>query len=274
MREWIKTLKSKSGSGELALNQAHGLQIACSDLDKFDEARNMMVEANLRLAVWFAKRYQGRGLDMLDLIQEANSGLMVAADGFDTNSGFKFATYGIWWMRQSIQRAICDTSRTVRLPIHANDTATELQRASSKFMHEYQREPTPEELAEISGETPDVVQKILATEEMRSINAALPWDSEKTFAEYIADPGTIELDSLDRDGRRAQIEKYLKMLRPKHAEVLRLRFGFHGGPDMTWDEVANEIGLTRERVLQIKNRAFADLTYVMKGANRTMEDFG
>jgi RNA polymerase sigma factor (sigma-70 family) len=274
IREWFQTLERQAETGGLSLHETLQLRGARSAMAEFDEVRNTLVEANLRLAVWFAKRYQGRGLALVDLIQEANTGLLVAADGFDTTTGFKFATYATWWLRQWIQRGICDDSRTVRLPVHAHETAAELQRISCKFMHEQEREPSIEELAEISGVKPNVVKKIAATVGTTSIDVDVP-RTESPYSEMLVDPGTVHAsDSVNHVARKAQVEKLLEKLKPKERKVLRLRFGFDGGQPMTLEEIASVIGVTRERVRQIQARALGDLKRVLDGSNVTMEDFG
>jgi RNA polymerase primary sigma factor len=219
------------------------------------EATGAMLEANLRLVVSVAKRYQGSPLSLLDLVQEGNVGLMKAVERFDHHRGFKFSTYATWWIRQAIGRALADQARLIRLPVHAVETLQRLMRLRRRFRDERQREPTVEELARQAGLPVDTVRLVdRVTHPPISLDA--PVSEHATLGEFVEDRGTPSPDEvLIRADLRGRVQRALRRLPPRDREVLRLRFGFDGEEEHTLEEVGARLNVCRERIRQIEERA-------------------
>ena len=221
-----------------------------------EEALGRLVEANLRFVISVAKQYQGHGVDLPDLINEGNMGLMKAARKFDPTRGFKFISYAVWWIRQSILQAIADQSRMVRLPLNQVGVLNKLVRARADFMQENEREPSDRELAELVDITPEKVGEVL-----RSSGSHLSFDSpfddegDGTLLDIIPDNSAGEADaSLNRESLRSDLEDVMRVLAPREREILLRAFGI-GCPEKSLEEIGDEFRLTRERVRQIKEKA-------------------
>ena len=221
-----------------------------------EAALRRMVEANLRFVVSVAKTYQGHGLDLSDLINEGNIGLIKAAWKFDPTRGFKFISYAVWWIRQSILQAIADQSRMVRLPLNQVGVLNKLVRARADFLQENEREPSDRELAELVDITPEKVGEVL-----RSSGSHLSFDSpfddegDGTLLDIISDSSAGEADaSLNRESLRSDLEDVMRVLAPREREILLRAFGI-GCPEKSLEEIGDEFRLTRERVRQIKEKA-------------------
>ncbi len=225
------------------------------------KAREQMIKANLRLVVKIAHDYEGFGLPLLDLISEGNIGLMKAVERFDPAKGGKLSTYGSWWIKQSIKRALANQSKTIRLPVHLVDKISKMRRVAMKLQEEFGREPTDEELAEELGMTPSrVAQMRTAAIRPASLDAPIGDDESNNFSEVIPDENAeTPYEQLEDQTVTRMLQEMVKTLDPRESTILRYRFGLDGGTEKTLEEVGEKFGVTRERVRQIQNIALNKL---------------
>ena len=273
--EKIQILKGRMDDAEESEIEELKEEIAAlqKDVDLGSEAKKRLAEANLRLVVSIAKRYVGRGMLFLDLIQEGNLGLIKAVEKFDYRKGYKFSTYATWWIRQAITRAIADQARTIRIPVHMVETINKLIRVSRQLLQELGREPSPEEIAEEMGMPVDRVREILKiSQEPVSLETPIGEEEDSHLGDFIRDENVpVPADAAAFTLLKEQLEEVLGTLTEREQKVLTLRFGLEDGRARTLEEVGKEFNVTRERIRQIEAKALRKLRHPSR--SRKLKDY-
>ncbi len=239
-------------------------KIINGSLKEQKRAKDKMAESNMRLVVSIAKRYSGRGLDFLDLIQEGNTGLLRAVEKLDPDKGFKFSTYATWWIRQAITRAIADQARTIRIPVHMVETINKVLRTQRRLTQELNREPTTEEIAKAMGMEPEKIEYVMKIkQDIASLDASVGRDGDdddSSLGDFIEDEDRVSPeDSAATQLLKEQIASILSTLSDREQKIIKMRFGIGGGKSHTLEEVGAEFSVTRERIRQIEAKALTKL---------------